>query len=151
MADFKQYFPKLISLEGGYSDDPDDKGGPTKYGVTIYDWKKYGYDVNKDGKIDADDVKAITIEDAERIAKIEYWDVVQGDDINSQSVAEFIADWAYNSGVRTAVKRVQRLLGLTDDGILGPITLKSINSADPHVLFDRLKAAREAFFNALVK
>ena len=151
MANFNLYFPHLLIYEGGYVDNPNDKGGPTKYGVTLANWIKYGYDKDNDGDIDKVDLKTITVEDASKIAKKYYWDNVKGDLINSQSVAEFIADWAYNSGTSTAIKKTQKLLGLIDDGIIGPKTLLAINSADPKTLFERLKASRTAFVRAIVE
>ena len=151
MADFSKFFPKLLIYEGGYTDHPNDKGGPTKYGITLSDWIKYGYDVDKDGDIDKYDLKNISTKDAEKIAKSKYWDKVKGDEIKSQSVAEFIADWAYNSGIGISVKKTQRLLGLVDDGILGNKTLTAINSADPETLFNRLKASRLAFVRSIVE
>lgn len=151
MADFNKYFVPLLKIEGGYVDNPADNGGPTNMGVTLKEWISNGYDKDNDGDIDVEDLKLLTPPDAAKIAKPFYWDKVQGDKIKSQSVAEFLADWAYISGVKAAVKRLQRLMGLEDDGKLGPLSLKSINQADSESLFNLLKAAREAFFRAIVK
>lgn len=151
MANFQEYLPHLLKFEGGWSDNKLDKGGATNLGVTLAVWIKKGYDKDKDGDIDKADLKLITPEDAGVIAKKYYWDPVKGDEINSQSVAEFIADWAYNSGTQTAIKKTQRLLGLVDDGVLGPKTLAAINSADPKTLFNKLKASRLAFVRSIVE
>jgi lysozyme family protein len=151
MADFLEYFPTLLKWEGGYVNDPDDAGGATKYGVTLEVWKKEGYDKNKDGVIDSNDVKMITKEEAAKIAKKGYWDILKGDEIKSQSIAEFIVDWAYNSGTKTAIKKLQQTLGLTEDGNFGPNTLRETNAADAETLFDELKARRQAFFEAIVR
>jgi lysozyme family protein len=151
MAKFSLYFPKLLLFEGGFGNDSADKGGPTKFGVILKEWISKGYDKDHDGDIDVNDLKLITVEDAAKIAKPYYWDKVKGDLIKSQSVAEFITDWAYNSGVGTATKKTQRLLGLPDDGDFGPNTLLAVNNADPKTLFDRLKASREAFYRAIVQ
>src|SRR3954470_9225617 len=109
MADFDKYAIKVLNAEGGYTNDPNDRGGCTKWGITINDWKSYGRDINNDGQIDCEDVKLLTIPDAYIIFKQYYWDVIRGDNIDSQSVAEFIADWGINSGTVTAAKRVQRM------------------------------------------
>lgn len=150
MANFDLYFPTLLGFEGGFVDDPDDRGGATKYGVTLQEWINEGYDKDGDGDIDKADLKIISTADASKIAKRLYWDKVKGDGINSQSVAEFIADWAYNSGTTTAIKKTQTALDIKSDGVIGPITLKSINAANPHTLFEFLKASREAFYRAIV-
>ena len=151
MADFNLYFPILLKLEGGLSNDPLDKGGLTKYGVTLAEWINNGYDKTGDGKIDAADLKIISTQDAANIAKPLYWDRMLGDKINSQSVAEFVCDWGYNSGIVTAIKKLQIALNMPVDGIMGNITLKSVNSKDSQVLFNYLKSAREQFYRNIVK
>ena len=153
MADFKLFFNRLLQEEGGYSDDPADPGGPTKYGVTLAEWIKQGYDKNGDGKIDAEDVKLLDTNDAYKIAKEDYWDPVAGDMINSQDVADVVFDWGYNSGTKTAIKYLQRTLGFMNgdvDGIIGTKTIQATNSTDPKQLFDTLKQNREAFYRAIV-
>lgn len=151
MANFSKYFDTLIKHEGGYVNDPDDSGGPTKWGVTLATWIANGHDKNGDGVIDKEDVKLLTKEDAYGIAKRLYWNPIGGDHINNQSIAEFIFDWGYNSGTKTAIKQVQGLLSLTQDGIVGPKTLGAINNADQKELFENLQAHREQFFRNIVK
>lgn len=132
-------------------DDPADKGGLTKYGVTLQEWIDDGYDKNKDGHIDGLDLRAITEDDAAIIAKKYYWDVVKGDQINNQSIAEFIADWAYNSGTKNIILKIQHLVALKPDGIVGPKTLELLNTAPQEDLFNKLKQRREDFYNAIVR
>lgn len=150
MANFDIYYPVLLKYEGGYVDNPNDKGGATNLGVTIAQWIKNGFDKDHDNDIDKYDLKLITPEDAKPIAKSKYWDRVKGDDINSQSIAELLMDWAYMSGSVTAIKKIQELLKLSQDGVIGNKTLSAINSADSKVLFEQLKARREKFFKAIV-
>ena len=78
-----------------------------------------------------------------------YWDVIKGDDIQSQSVALAIYDWAVHSGPATAVKHVQRILGVKSDGIVGPITLAAINSFSPLPLFGQIQQSRLKFLESL--
>lgn len=151
MADFKLYFPTLLKWEGGLTDDLDDKGGLTKYGVTLQEWIDNGYDKNKDGHIDGIDLRAITPDDAAVIAKKYYWDIVKGDQINNQSIAEFIADWAYNSGTKNVVIKLQHLFSLTPDGIVGSKTLEYLNTKPQEELFNQLKIRRESFYRAIVR
>lgn len=151
MADFNLYFPTLLKLEGGLSNDPKDKGGLTKYGITLKEWIRNGRDINGDGIIDGKDLKLITIEDAAKIAKPNYWDIIKGDQIDSQSLAEFICDWAYNSGTVSTIKKVQEVIGTTSDGIMGKQSLKILNTGDKQFLFNNLKGRREQFFLNIVK
>lgn len=127
-----------------------DSGGWTKWGVTLDTWIKNGVDKDGDGYIDLEDLKLSTEEDAMKIAKKMYWDKIKGDDIHSQSIAEFLFDWAYNSGVGTAGRKVQKILGIATDGIIGTGTINAINNADASTLFTQLKAEREAFYRSIV-
>lgn len=151
MAKFEDFAGKLLRLEGGYVNHPMDRGGPTKYGVILSIWKEYGHDMDGDGDIDADDIKLLSEEDAKFIAKKLFWDYFLADRINNSSVAEFIVDWGYNSGRKTVAKKVQQLLGMPDDGIVGEQTLRKINDADASLLFNSLKTSRIVFLNNIIK
>ena len=73
------------------------------------------------------------------------------DKIECTRVAQIFVDWAVNSGVKTAIKAVQKIVGTTPDGIMGPITLKAINTYGPHTLFDKIKEARIKFYEDIVE
>jgi lysozyme family protein len=83
--------------------------------------------------------------------KPHFWDKWQADNIKNQSLANICVDWAWGSGVRTSVKAVQRILGVTADGICGRQTLAALNSADQRVLFNRIRLARIAFVEDIVR
>lgn len=146
MASFDAYAPLLKLCEGGWSDRKDDKGGATMMGVTLSTFRSwYGKDKTKY------DLRNITYDQWKQIMKSGYWDKVKADQIANQSVAEIIADWAINSGVKTASKKVQRILGVAADGIIGKVSLSAINSASQEALHRSIKLAREDHFRAIVK
>lgn len=152
MADFSKFFPKLMLAEGGskFTDRPTDHGGATKFGITFKTWLACGYDKDHNGIINVNDLHAINEQDAEAIAKKIYWDKVDGDQIPAQPIAEFLCDWAYNSGAGTAVKQLQHSLGVTADGIMGQHTLNALLAANQQALFNQLKAARLKFVAGIV-
>ena len=151
MANHELYFKKCLKWEGGYGNIVGDSGGATKYGVTIATWKALGKepDKNDDGIVDAEDMKLLTIDDAMAVNKI-FWDKIQGDKITNQSVAMAIADFMWNSG-GVAVRKVQRILGLKQDGIFGKNTLDAVNAADPAELHAKITDARRNYFYAIVR
>jgi len=151
MAEFEKYIDKLLALEGGFAKQKNDKGGATKYGVTLLTWKQFGHDKDGDGDIDEEDIKLLSHEDAKSIAKRIFWDYFKADQIRNQSIAEFIADWGYHSGRTSIAMKVQALLGLKADGIFGNITLGKINSSNQEELFNRLKQARLDFVKRIVE
>ena len=150
MADLAVLAPFILSHEGGFVNDPYDRGGATNKGVTIATWRQVGYDKDGDGDIDVDDLKKITDTDAiERVMRPHYWNRWKADRIASQSVANIVVDWVWASG-KHGITKVQALLGVKVDGIVGEKTLAAINAQDPRQLFDRIKAARVAFIEGIV-
>lgn len=145
MADFKKYAPTLLQLEGGYAWHKDDQGGPTMAGVTLRVYQQYfGKKKTKE------DLRDIPYGEWCHIMKDGYWDKVQGDKIDNQSLAEIIADWAVNSGL-AGIRKVQEIVGCKPDGVVGAITLSLINSSDAEQLHDRIWKARQQFFINIVK
>lgn len=151
MANVSKLLPFILSWEGGYVNDPIDKGGATNMGVTIATWRNVGYDKDGDRDIDVDDLKLLSKDDVlSRVLKPHYWDKWKADQIKSQSVANILVDWVWGSGAN-GIKIPQKLLGLTVDGIVGPKTLAAVNSSDSLALFNAIKAEREAFLYRIVE
>lgn len=140
----------ILSWEGGFANDPADRGGATNKGVTIATWKAQGWDKNHDGKIDVADLKLITDDDALYIMKRNFWDRWKADDIKSEPVACLLVDWVWGSGV-WGIKIPQDMLGVKADGIVGPKTLRALGSQDPHQFFERLKTRREQYLRDICK
>ena len=151
MAKVELLAPFILKWEGGFVNDPDDRGGATNRGVTIATWRQVGYDKDGDGDIDVDDLRLLTREDViRRVLKPHYWDRWQADKIHSQPVANILVDWLWGSGIY-GIKIPQRVLGVTADGIVGPRTLAALNDAEPRTFFDKIKAEREAFLLRIVE
>lgn len=89
---------QLLKDEGGYTNNPNDKGGPTNFGITLADYRKY---INQSGT--AQDVKNMTVDQAKAIYKIRYWDSIDGDNLPS-GVDYTVFDYGVNSGVSRAKK-----------------------------------------------
>lgn len=149
MAVIKNLAPKIAQWEGGYVNDPVDKGGATNMGVTVATWRQVGYDKDGDGDIDGDDVKLLTKKDFEAVLK-KYWDRWKADKIENQSIANILVDWVWGSGV-WGIKIPQRILGVVEDGIVGEKTLCVLNARNQKELFNEIFLARVKFLNDIVK
>jgi lysozyme family protein len=144
MADVNLLIPKILQFEGGFVDDPDDHGGATNMGVTFGTFQTvFGNDKT------VGDLQNMSIADFTTVLKKYFWDRWLGDQINNQSVAEILVDWAWASG-HWGITIPQRILGVTADGIVGTKTITALNATDQHNFFDQVKSARFTFINNLV-
>lgn len=109
---FNEVFDRLIGHEGGYVNNPKDPGGETNWGIS----KRSYPNVN---------IKQLTRDGAKAIYKRDFWDRINGDKL-SPSLAYQAFDFAVNSGIETAIRYLQRALGVADDGYWGPATANAL-------------------------
>jgi lysozyme family protein len=116
-----------------FTDDPVDLGGATRYGITLrtlqhYRRQKTG---NPALEVTVDDVKNLTLGEAFDCGYVVF--VVESGlvYILDDAVRLSALDYAFHSGWVPAIKALQTAVGVTVDGILGPITADAINRADP--------------------
>ncbi len=148
MANIELLAPRVRKWEGGYVNDPADRGGATNMGVTLATWRTVGYDKDGDGDIDAADIKLLNTTDFTRVLLI-YWNRWKADQIKDQKVAEILVDWVWGSG-KWGIIIPQRILGVVADGVVGPATIAAVNAACPIVLHAKIYAARINFLNGIV-
>jgi lysozyme family protein len=102
------------SENGGYTNDPLDPGGETKWGIS----KRAHPSL---------DIKNLTREAAEKIYKHDYWDRVRGDEL-PLPIALVLFEQAVNQKGSSigAVKNLQRTLKVLPDGVFGPDTMNAV-------------------------
>lgn len=149
MADISKLSPIISKWEGGYVNDPTDKGGATNMGITIGTWKQVGYDKDGDGDIDEADIKLLDKNDFNAVLR-RYWNKWKADEIKNQSIANILVDWYWGSG-KWGIIIPQRLLGVVDDGIVGNRTIQALNNEDQEYFFNTILQARKDFLNNIVK
>jgi lysozyme family protein len=79
-----------------------------------------------------------------------FWDRWKADQIQSQSVANFLVDWVWASGVY-GIKLPQKVLNVSIDGVVGPKTLAAINEKDPAIVFGLMKQERIDYTERICK
>lgn len=146
MAKAELLKPFILRWEGGFVDDPLDRGGATNKGITIGTFRNF---YGKDATVEQ--LKNITDEQWLHIFKSGYWDKWKADDIENQSIANIVVDWAWGSGAATSIKQVQKILGVAVDGIVGDDTLTAINIAGQRSLFVKIHSRRIEFVENIVK
>lgn len=132
MPSVEEIAAEIVAREGGYVNDPDDPGGATNYGVTIGTMRTLGLDLNGDGRIDANDVKALSRDQAQQIFVEHYFRRPRLSDL-PDAVQASVFDMYVNAGAN-AVKILQRLIArmgfsATADGVIGPQTLAAARAA----------------------
>lgn len=134
-----------IGNEGGYVNHPSDPGGATNLGVTI---AVLGEWLGRKATIA--DVKGLTITTARAIYTKNYWNPA-GCDLYPSGVDYLVFDMAVNAGVDRAKKLLQRAVGATEDGKIGPKTLAAINKIKPVDLVEEYSKVRMRFYLDLNK
>ncbi len=120
----------------GYTNDPHDNGGETKYGVA----QNANHDIN---------VNKLNWAGAKEVYYRRYWLNGSCDKLSGR-VAVLHFDGCVNHGVGRANKFLQKALGVVDDGVIGPATIQQANKLDPMDVCKSICAQRTAFYKDIV-
>jgi lysozyme family protein len=142
-SSYDEALRRLIAHEGGYSNHASDPGGPTKFGITIHDYRKY---VNP--RAGAAEVKAMRLAEAQAIYRAKYWDAMRGDEL-SVGVDYCVFDYAVNSGTGRTPKVLQRVLGCPVSGRMDDATVRLAAAADAKRLITAICDERLRFLQGL--
>jgi lysozyme family protein len=101
-------------IDSGYNKQPDDRGGETKFGIS----ERYLGRSPKD----------LTLSEAKTLYRVDFWDGPGCEKVNERSkgLALMLFDCCVNQGVGAAIRLFQKAVGVTPDGVIGPITLGKI-------------------------
>ena len=146
MNRFERIFDYLIKVEGGYSNDKNDKGGKTKYGIIEEEARDFGY---------KGDMQDLTIDFAKNIYLKKYYLGNMLDKVTNDKAALSICDWAVNSG-KSGIKNAQIAINqltnanLDVDGIIGNKTLEALNAADPEKFLEVYHNLQRIYYRSKV-
>ncbi len=132
MADFKKAHEFVAKWEGFYSNDPDDSGGETIYGISrVHHPNWEGWILVDEGKKDSIALKEM----AEKLYRLRYWGPLNLEQVSNQRLATVVYQAGVNCGVSTAAKWLQQSLNafgakLDIDGKVGNHTLHAIYERD---------------------
>ncbi|UOR06232.1 hypothetical protein MUN82_03850 [Hymenobacter aerilatus] len=170
MADFSKFFRVMQGHEGGFADNPSDKGGMTFRGIAYNfhpEWAGWptvlaamkALGISRPvayaswAMIDRHVAgNAALSKMVEQFYKAKYWNPLRLDEVESQSIATQLADFGVNAGTSRPAKLVQYVLakeleieGIAVDGIIGRKTINALNAAPAAVVYDHLIQMRRAF------
>ena len=139
--------------EGGsrFTQDPDDPGGATKFGVSMRFLSGLPLkesDLDGDGKLTWKDVAGMTAEQARGIYRRYFWDSLFLDHLQGQ-LAAVMFDTAVNCGRSRVVKWLQEAVRVVADGKIGPITIRATNAIPAVILYRKILDRREEHYREL--
>lgn len=135
MAAFDVAIDRILSNEGGYVNHPKDPGGETNWGISKRSYPNV-------------DIKNLTRQQAAQIYKRDFWDKINADKLHP-ALAFQVLDFAVNSGIGTAIKKLQVAANVKDDGNWGPVTESAVAKMSPVVLTLRFIAERADYWRKL--
>jgi len=122
MSYFEDAYQHVLKVEGGFVNNLQDRGGPTKYGVTMKTLKSYQESTGDSKEVTAAEVRMLSQEKAKIIYKKLYWDQLNLDSCADRVLAIILFDQAINRGCRSTLVNFQMVCGLVPDGTMGPRT-----------------------------
>ena len=126
-------FDRLVGFEGGYSNDPRDPGGETRFGVT-----KRSYPTT--------DIKNLTIDQAKAIYRRDFW-MILGD--ADPAIKFQVFDFAVNGGMSASIRKLQAAIGVADDGHWGPASTARLATLDVNDVLLKFNSQRLRFYTSL--
>lgn len=173
---FLHAFRELLGIEGGYVNDKLDRGGATKYGISLRFLVEEGmldedldgfadFDLDMDGDIDRHDIAQLTIGDARSLYKRSFWEAMDCDSF-PPPIGEMLFDQGVNGGIGAARKLLQRALNavlrnhryrtmaLDVDGRIGGVTRAVFTSMwlrHPDEIVEQFREAAKDRYMAIVR
>lgn len=127
---FDDAFTRLMGSEGGYTNNPADPGGETNWGIS----KRSYPDM---------DIANLTQDGAKTIYLRDFWNPIGDAD---PAIKFQVFDFAVNSGIQTAIRKLQAAIGVADDGHWGPLSAAKLASMDKNDVLMLFLAERFEFW-----
>jgi type VI secretion system secreted protein VgrG len=148
---FNYVMDYVLRNEGGYSNDPDDPGGPTNFGITQHDLA-----IHRGVPVSADEVKNMTVDEAKEIYFAHYWVPLNLSQLHAAPIATCIMDTGVLYGTTVGAVFAQRVcvaLGheIAVDGKLGPQSVEALNSVDVKTFLKTYVANIHARINGIIR
>jgi lysozyme family protein len=142
---FEHALAIMLGNEGGFSNNPDDRGGKTQWGVTQATYRQYY----------PGDVQSMTPEQAKDIYFRGYWEPAHCEEF-PLNLATIMFDAAVNHGPKRAIRLLQQALNLHDDGLYGPETQKALQEdlqtiGEPELIRECLARRHEFYLEIIAR
>lgn len=132
--DFDTAFARLLDNEGGYVNDPKDPGGETKWGISKRSYPGV-------------DIANLTQQGAKDIYLRDFWLPLGA--ATPPAIKFQVFDFAVNSGISTALRKLQLAVGVADDGHWGPVSAAALAAQSTSDTIMRFAAQRLIYYTKL--
>jgi len=140
---FDASLSRVLKHEGGYTNHPSDPGGPTNFGITIHDYRRY---IDANGT--AADVRNMRLADAAHIYRVRYWQALRCDELPA-GLDYAVFDYGVNSGIERAARVMQRLLGFGNAPAMTDAVIAASRKPNAADLIGKLCDERLVFLKSL--
>jgi lysozyme family protein len=137
--------PFTLLQEGGYSDDPQDPGGATDFGITLASWRDY----TGNDQASIADLQAVTPDEQAAFYTAQFWGPLNGAKLPG-GIDLMVFDHAVMAGNERSAVILQRCCGAVQDGDIGPMTIASADRATPLALISSIATMQEAYYRSLL-
>lgn len=142
--DAEELIDEILRREGGFVDNPHDRGGATNYGITEDTLARW-----RGEPVTTEDVRALTKEEARDIYRHDYI-VAPGYDHLSGPLGRFLVDSAVQHGPGRATRWLQGALDCKQDGVIGPKTLAAYNRSDHWRVYANVISRRLKYYGDII-
>jgi lysozyme family protein len=139
MPTIQDIITEIIRVEGAPTNDPNDSGGRTQFGIS----ESANPEAWVDGKV--------TEEEAREIYERKYVRGPGFDKVSDLTLKSQLIDFGVTSGPQLAIMKLQEILHVKVDGVLGPLTLAAINTLHPEAVNGLLVISRVKMICRLVQ
>lgn len=154
---FSEALAVVLKHEGVFSDDPADKGGATRWGISLRFLQAESIDIDGDGDSDMQDILALTKNDANKIYLQKFWNRNGYDRILDKNIAIKMMDMAVNTGSNRAHKILKKAINrviyepIAVDKTLDDETIQIVNLVEPSLLLKALRKEQAQFYLDIIK
>lgn len=142
-SNFPRALAKILTYEGGFSDNAADLGGVTDQGITLTTLSHF---LGRQASVS--ELQSMSDQLVSSIYHGTYWAALQCDAL-PPGVDLMVFDAAVQHGPGRAAKFLQSAIGATADGVIGPSTLAAVGLAKPADIVETISAEREGFYKSL--
>jgi lysozyme family protein len=143
---FEAAIELVLDKEGGFTNNPRDRGGPTNFGITA---KTYAAFHGRDpATVTEQEIRELTREQAIEIYRTNYWNAGRCDSL-PPGIDLSVFDFGVNAGMRTSVGLLQAIAGVEQDGSIGPITLAAVGACDPPTIIRQFSDRRLDYYRSM--